>query len=321
MTRKFAFNALYIIDILGEKDSYSPEEIEVTLSDKNSISLKNNTASQLFKSVSSLNLLIPVAFVKIHNLPMLYSFFKDLEKTVKREGLVPILHFECHGSQEEGVFIPTIKKHVSWSEINNLLLKINRITKNNTLVVVASCESYKLVDDIEYSNGSPFGCYIGSKGITHDGVIKKFKDFYRTIFLYLDFDTACEIVESDFSVIFSYDICMHKLLLPIVLNYLGKDRKDLIEYTVNKLISNGQQGPISYIRKIAKYRLKNLEKFYEMSGVRFLHGNKPLPFKDVKQIALTLKQRLNDEAMFNEELKKAIEFKKKLLVWKVKSNL
>ena len=198
-------------------------------------------------------------------------------------------------------------------------MKINRITKNNTLVIVAGCESYKLIGDIEYSNGSPFGCYIGAKGITYDGIIQKFKDFYRTIFLYRDFDTACEIVESDFSVIFSYDICMRKLLLPIVLNYLGKDRKDLIEYTVSKLISNGQKGPISYIRKIAKSRLKKLDKYYEMSGIRFLHGNKPLPFEELKQIALTLKQRLNDEAIFNEELKKAIEFKRGLFIGKVKN--
>ena len=104
MMRKFAFNALYIIDILGEKDSYLPEKIEITLRNKDSVSLKNNTASQLFKSVSSLNLTIPVIFVKIHNLPMLYFFFRDLEKTAKRKGLIPILHFECHGSQEEGVF-------------------------------------------------------------------------------------------------------------------------------------------------------------------------------------------------------------------------
>ncbi|WP_345769320.1 hypothetical protein [Citrobacter amalonaticus] len=316
MARKFAFNTLYIIDILGENDLYLPKEIEINTNRGCEISLNNNTASQLFKSVSSLNLPIPVYFVKIHNRPMLHSFFKDLEVVVREKSLIPILHFECHGSSEDGVFLPTIKKYVSWSEINEFLLKINKLINNNILVAIAGCQSYKLIDSIEYSKGSPFGCYVGANSVTHDGIIKRFKDFYRHIFLYNDFEAACEILGNDFSVIFSYDICMREVLLPIVLNYFGKDRKDLVEYTVNQMIANGQQGPISYIRKIAKSRLKNLGKYYEVSGKRFLHGNKPLPFSELERIALTLKASLNDEAKFNEELKAAIQFKKQLFIGK-----
>ncbi|MBY7542760.1 hypothetical protein K6732_08455, partial [Escherichia marmotae] len=55
------------------------------------------------------------------------------------------------------------------------------------------------------------------------------------------------------------------------------------------IIDNGQQGSIGEIRKLAKYRLKHIDKYYERSGVQFLHGQRPLAFTELKRIALDLK--------------------------------
>ena len=126
MTRKFAFNILYIIDVLGDEDLDSPSDIKIN-NKPDDITLKSNTASKLFKSISSLKVPIPIVFVKIHNIPMLNSFFKELEKGVIKKGLIPIVHFECHGSPEEGMFFPGIKKYISWGEMNDLFLMINNI--------------------------------------------------------------------------------------------------------------------------------------------------------------------------------------------------
>ncbi|MFJ5331477.1 hypothetical protein [Pectobacterium versatile] len=317
MNKKFAFNAFYIVDILGDKDLLSPDEIAVDNNNGKIIKLQNNTASQLFESISSLRLSIPIVYVKIHNLPMIYSFFKDLEKKAKHDNLIPILHFECHGSSGEGIYLPSIRKNLSWHELSVLLIKINKNTYNNTLVVFAGCETFNLINNIDYKNGSPFGCYIGSKSVTYDGIIKRFKDFYRSIFLYNDLNFAYSVIQDDFSLIFSCDLCLSKILLPIVLNYFGKDRKDLIEYTINQLIKNGQKGPISHIRKIAKHRIAHLDKYYEISSKRFLHGNNPLPFSEAKRIALHVKTSLSREAKFNDELKKAIFLKKQLAIGKL----
>ena len=96
MTRKFAFNILYIIDVLGDEDLDSPSDIKIN-NKPDDITLKSNTASKLFKSISSLKVPIPIVFVKIHNIPMLNSFFKELEKGVIKKGLKPNVEIECHG--------------------------------------------------------------------------------------------------------------------------------------------------------------------------------------------------------------------------------
>ncbi|MEC9630349.1 hypothetical protein RCT21_25620, partial [Escherichia marmotae] len=121
---------------------------------------------------------------------------------------------------------------------------------------------------------------------------------------------------SDFSMVFSYDICMQRFLLPLVLSYFGEDKKEFVEYTINRLIDNGQQGSIGEIRKLAKYRLKHIDKYYERSGVQFLHGQRPLAFTELKRIALDLKDNLSDEAKFNIELRNAIKLKRNIIMGK-----
>ncbi|MED9515188.1 hypothetical protein RCN60_00020, partial [Escherichia marmotae] len=164
--------------------------------------------------------------------------------------------------------------------------------------------------------GSPYGCYIGANKVTDASIISRFKDFYRYIFIYNDFDGACDLLGSDFSMVFSYDICMQRFLLPLVLSYFGEDKKEFVEYTINRLIDNGQQGSIGEIRKLAKYRLKHIDKYYERSGVQFLHGQRPLAFTELKRIALDLKDNLSDEAKFNIELRNAIKLKRNIIMGK-----
>ena len=311
MTRKFAFNIIYIIDVLGDEDLDSSSDIKINTNRPDDITLKSNTASKLFKSISSLN--IPIVFVKIHNIPMLISFFKELEKGVIKKGLIPIVHFECHGSPDEGMFFPGIKKYISWSEMNDLFLMINKHTMNNLLAIVAGCDSFKSTENIDFAKGSPYGCYIGANKVTDASIISRFKDFYRYIFIYNDFDGACDLLGSDFSMVFSYDICMQRFLLPLVLSYFGEE---FVEYTINRLIDNGQQGSIGEIRKLAKYRLKHIDKYYERSGVQFLHGQRPLAFTELKRIALDLKDNLSDEAKFNIELRNAIKLKRNIIMGK-----
>ncbi|MEC9911760.1 bestrophin family ion channel [Escherichia marmotae] len=92
--------------------------------------------------------------------------------------------------------------------------------------------------------------------------------------------------------------------------------KEFVEYTINRLIDNGQQGSIGEIRKLAKYRLKHIDKYYERSGVQFLHGQRPLAFTELKRIALDLKDNLSDEAKFNIELRNAIKLKRNIIMGK-----
>ncbi|EKN3502483.1 hypothetical protein ACQIBV_004712 [Yersinia enterocolitica] len=310
MIRKFAYSSIYIVDILGVSDSLIPEELIVETGSNPKVTLKNNTASQLFQSLSTINLKIPLYYVKIYNIPMLKAFLQSLEEKIKNNLEAPILHFECHGSADKGMHFPVINKFLSWVDLNILFVQLNKELRNNLLIVIAGCDSSKLLTNIIYSDGSPFGCFVGSKVVTYEGIIKRFKDFYRQLFFHNDLEFAYDIVKDDFVIKFSVDICLEHLLLPIVLNYLGNDRRNFVEFTVNQLIKNGQEGTLKHIRKIAKSRLKNLEYFYDLSAKRFLHGSLPIPFDQAITIATELKKILADESKYDNKLALALQQRK-----------
>jgi hypothetical protein len=181
------------------------------------------------------------------------------------------------------------------------------------MLAIAGCESTGLIDNIDFKLGSPFGCFIGSNNITYDGIIKRFKDYYLHLFKYNDFKSACEIIEKDdFKVFFSEDIYTQKSLYLIVLNYFGKNKIGLREFTTSKLKQNGLRGNITEIREVAKFRLSNLKYYYELSGFRFLHGKKPLPFEQAITLAKRIKERLDKEAKTNIKLAQAMKEKQKL---------
>jgi hypothetical protein len=77
-------NVIYIIDILSDEDLYSNEKIEFQMSGKK-ISLPNNTASQLLKSIVTITSNNPVYFVKIHNIPMFMNFMEEVATNVEKK--------------------------------------------------------------------------------------------------------------------------------------------------------------------------------------------------------------------------------------------
>ncbi|MFJ1240948.1 hypothetical protein AB8P56_21605, partial [Yersinia enterocolitica] len=150
MIRKFAYSSIYIVDILGVSDSLIPEELIVETGSNPKVTLKNNTASQLFQSLSTINLKIPLYYVKIYNIPMLKAFLQSLEEKIKNNLEAPILHFECHGSADKGLHFPVINKFLSWVDLNILFVQLNKELRNNLLIVIAGCDSSKLLTNIIY---------------------------------------------------------------------------------------------------------------------------------------------------------------------------
>lgn len=308
--QKIAYNYIYIVDFLSEEDNYKFDPFEGVKLSQNYLDLPNNTATQLVKSIDLLDFPIEVRYKKIFNEPMLVNLFDEIVKNVKK-GKVPALHFECHSDATRGIELPNSHKHVSWECLLKQLIRVNSKINNNLLVTVAGCHSYSLVSKIQYQDTSPFGCYIGSKEIAHEPCIKKFQSFYKIIFQTNEIDKAFSEISEEFQVIYSYDLCTVNLLKPIVLNYLGKDKQELIEYLTSHLNKNSING-LSLSRKKAKYRLKSLEKFYLKSGKRFLHGSSPLPYSEAIALAKRIKGKLQFEASYDSKFAKALEAAKSL---------
>ncbi|HHR5880853.1 TPA: hypothetical protein ACS7XF_000767 [Providencia alcalifaciens] len=303
-------NYMYILDFLSDEDNYQFDPFEGKELHFDYSDLPNNTATQLAKSISLSGSPIEIRYTRIFNEAMLNNLFDEVVKDIKN-GKIPILHFECHGDEARGIELPNLHKHISWESLIKQLIRVNKKIHNSLLVVVAGCHSNSLISKIQFQETSPFGCYIGSKSVTYEPSIKEFQSFYKVLFQTNDIQKAYLKINKDFIAHYSYDICTYNLIQPIVLNYLGKDKYELIEYLTSHLNKNSIYG-LTLSRKEAKYRLKNLDKFYLKSGKRFLHGNSPLPYSDAIALAKKLKDKFQFEASYNSKFAKALEAAKSL---------
>lgn len=71
------------------------------------------------------------------------------------EGLRPILHFDMHGSEAEGLFLKPSGDCVSWKELIESLRSLNAATENNLICVFATCYAYQMLLELELSRATP----------------------------------------------------------------------------------------------------------------------------------------------------------------------
>lgn len=53
-------------------------------------------------------------------------------------GEKPLIHFECHGDEEDGLFFKD-GTEITWGELSAILLKINLSSRFNLLIGLAAC--------------------------------------------------------------------------------------------------------------------------------------------------------------------------------------
>ncbi|UYZ83085.1 hypothetical protein MTZ49_10775 [Entomomonas sp. E2T0] len=286
---KFKFSHLYIIDMLGGEDKIIELPQEAVEDCKDRI----NTAELLLKNLTGNNGSFTLKYCKIHNKPMLENLLEKINENVKKEGEFPILHFECHGHKSNlGLMISSTNKLVKWDELIPYFIDINKYTKNNFGVVLASCNGLGILESVEIPMGSPFGFLIATDKEVADIYIKQFMDFYNILFYTNDISRAMESIASEFKSFISQQLC---IIFMSHLLYSLKERKsrnDFKEYLTSELkdnLSSSNLTPIKTIRNDAKNKIKNMKYYYELSAKRFLHGAEPYPYEEVDELFQQLK--------------------------------
>lgn len=285
----FRVNALIIIDLLSENDKLYPD----------SNGNIKNTAELISNEVSRLNKINGVykniMYFKVESKPQLIKLFKnELSKLCDRH-LIPHLHIEFHGCLDKGIEVPNSKDFISWQELNDMLIPLNKKTNNNLGVFLLGCHGVGLrnVFSVNTNKGSPYGFLIYSKGIVFEYELKtRMNDFYRFLFSEKNIQMALDILQSGF------DICITKHLFSFecarlfYCDMFGRNRDSFIEYLITKLKEKSDPRiPIKNIRKDAKQRVKKMDKYYTDSGRRFLHGQIPVAY----DLIIRLSRELYDE--------------------------
>lgn len=280
----FKVNSLFIIDLLGEDDGAHG-------SDQN-----KNTAELLRDGIGDLSqknkIYQHIYYVKCQNKTQLIEFLtKGIKKEIKNN-LIPHLHFEFHGDKEKGLWIPLDNEYLSWNELNNLLIKINKLTKNNLGIFLLGCHGIGLRNELKVvtNKGSPYGFLVFSKGRIFEGQLKtRIKDFYRFLFIEKELDIALEALKDDFDIILTKHMFSIETAILFYKDMFGKNKDDFTEFLITKLKESSPIGiPLRIIRRDAKKRIKNMETYYSQAGKKYLHGQSPIPYDTIYELAKEL---------------------------------
>lgn len=113
-----------------------------------------------------------------------------LEDTANK-GVLPIIHFEIHGSTNKDGLVLASGELVSWEEMGNILTRINIASRMNLFVSLAVCHGAYLLT--QYHLDHRAFCYgvLGSFDVLKVNDLKiRFNEFYEELFTSFDINKA-----------------------------------------------------------------------------------------------------------------------------------
>lgn len=126
----------------------------------------------------------------------LYDVLNEVCQNVVYDDLMPILHFEIHGSQDG--FVVKNGEGVYWEELEKFCRLINVKTKNQLIITLATCWGSGIWQMIDITQPAPYWGYIGPKEkISNGDLMEDFSDFYNSLLTEQSWDKALERLESN----------------------------------------------------------------------------------------------------------------------------
>lgn len=119
------------------------------------------------------------------------QLFNEIERDCSDHGNAPIIHFEVHGSADGRGLVLNSKELVTWEELYQNLLPINRILKNELFITMAVCHGSFFLLSSYINRATAFRGIVGSfYEITESDLIIRYEAFYQELFSSFDLNTA-----------------------------------------------------------------------------------------------------------------------------------
>jgi len=176
----FEFNKVYVLESLDSQK-------------------ENLTGTELYKDLLRWkefeNELLSVELIPIHSKTELQKAFVKIKKECRTDHVIPILHFEMHGSKDRSGLVLESKELVEWLEIHEDLMDINTIAKNNVFITLAVCYGAYLLKTSHIHNRAPFWGIIGSfDTISTSDLMIRYNKFYQSFLNDFKLDQAIKIL-------------------------------------------------------------------------------------------------------------------------------
>lgn len=218
---------------------------------------------RMVEDMESLRAEISIGFqhIQVTSVAQLKRLLAELSFHAYENGMRPLLHFDMHGSKEEGLHIAQSSEYCSWDELYTNLQGLNEATGNNLVVVGAACFGLRSIMPIKLDKPAPFFVLLAPEeevcvGFLEDNAVR----FYRELFASGSLDTAYSRYLSDE---FKYFHC-EKMLFIVVAKYIragckGKSAQERRERLLTEVFSQGMEKTEDNLRSVRNKIKKGLK--------------------------------------------------------------
>jgi hypothetical protein len=177
----------------------------------------------------------------------------------------PIIHFDLHGSEAQGLYIAASREFIPWPDIIEKLRAINIGTRNNLCVVSGACFSWRLAKSVDLMKATPFYVLMAPQKETCAGFLEK------TMFLFCkDIFDKGDLLGSHNEHLSSKMEVFHceRLMLIVLLRYfkfacMGKAKRERMERLLTETIDTYGRRDLLKIQRHLQARNKALRKGFQ----------------------------------------------------------
>ena len=221
---------------------------------------------------------------KIKSKQMLIATLKMVLIECKAGVLYPVLHFECHGDPNEGLYLHASREYVSWEELIRYIAEINQATRNNTGVVLAACYGFEISRFVTFASPCPFHYVIAPQNELQTGQLNDvILGFYKVVMQTGDLQRGLDLLDSRFKLFHCGEWFYSALSTFMVKNFNAKGRSEIVEQMVSSQVAKADYKNRELVRASrakAKRFVKSPQGFYKHASMTFFHGKTPIPYED-----------------------------------------
>lgn len=268
-TSLFSNNRLVIIDALGSSDLQTAIQLRDSIVDATSANRPDYCK-----------------YVKVERASEFLNALELINEQTKN-GLRPILHIEAHGDEQLGIQIAMSGEHIPWTELLQKLQEINKNSKNNLGVVMASCFGLYAIKPLRIEEPCPFYFLIGSDEQISAGYIRDaMKLFYLELNRRNSLDDAMRKVDAKFKQFHAEKFFFITFAKYMKSACMGSGAKRRVERLLTEVVEGGavtNRATLRALRKSARTFVRSHKRAFNQYSSRFLHGRKSVTYEEFEQ--------------------------------------
>lgn len=198
--------------------------------------------------------------------------------------LYPILHFECHGDRDKGLYVHASEEYISWEEIIRHIAEINQASKNNTGVVIAACYGFEISKFVTFNAPCPFNYVVAAQDEVQAGRLQDvILPFYKATVQSGNLQGGLVLLDDRLKLFHCGKWFYSNLATFMITSFNASGRREIVEQIVSSQVAKAgykNRELLKSARAKAKNFVKSPQGFYKHASMIFFHGKTPIPYKD-----------------------------------------